>query len=52
MLEQVPTEYKDGWFDFAKAVPCWIEFQTEKSTKIVLTRRQNDFKATMKPGVR
>lgn len=52
MLEQVPTEYQGGWFDFARAVPCWIEFQSEKSSKIVLTRRQRDFKATVKPGIR
>jgi len=52
LLDKVPTAYQGGWFDFAAAVPCWIEFQTEKPTKITLTRRQKDFKATVKPGLR
>lgn len=50
-IDDAPTEYKDGWFDFAKAVPCWVRFATDKATKIVCTNQRGDFKVTVKPKV-
>lgn len=51
-LSKVPNTYVDGWFQLDKAVPCWINFATEKSCRLTMTCRSREFKVTVKPGVR